>query len=281
MFSIVMGYRHVGDTLGGSLFNGLRDLAGARDYYRKATAIGEEIYNADLSDSTAKFDLAAALGRLGMVDVPAPQIGESLAALQRSASMLESLGASDPKNRGRRLMLALMLEYEGHRLRSLGQYQEAITSYRRSMTLANEILTSAPSDLPALPQFLAAGRGMATAMAMAGNRTGALKQAAATIARAESGLEAGPEKRNRQRYLAESVIELGSIYEILAKRLTLDRQKHDWEAARSTLRRAGSLMDSTIAGMKPLSVETADMQNARDLLAEAEAHLSISAVGNP
>lgn len=279
--NLMIGYGHVGDMLGSPIAHSLGDSDGARIYYRKAVAMGEEIHNADPRDSTAKFDLAAGLERLGMVDVPASNLAESLAVLVRSATILESIAADDPNSLRVKRMLALVDEYAGHRLRSLVRYREAITSYHRSITLSDEMLVANPADLPGLSQLIASGRGLATAMAMAGNRTGALKQAEATIARAKSGLDAGPEKRNRQRYLAESVIELGSIYEILAKRLPPDRQSHDWEAARSTLRRAVSLMDSTMAGLKPLSLETSNRQNALNLLADAEAHLSASAVGNP
>ena len=279
--NLMIGYGHVGDMLGSPIFNGIGDSTGALVYYRKAMAIGEEIYDADHSDSTAKFDLAAALGRVGMVDVPASQTGESLAALQRSSGILETLVASDPKNRGRKLTLALVLEYQGHRLRSLGRYPAAIASYHRSITLADDLLTAAPSDSSALSQVLAAGRGLATAMAMGGNRNGALQQAQTTIALAEAGVNAGPEKKIRQRHFAECITELGSIYEILAKRSPASQQKQDWDSARSALQRALSVMDTTRAGSKPMPAEVTDIQNARNLLAIAEKHLPVSPPRRP
>jgi hypothetical protein len=45
-----------------------------------------------------------------------------------------------------------------------------------------------------------------------------LRQAQAAIARAQAGVNAGKNKRSREPCMAESMIELGSVYEILARR---------------------------------------------------------------
>ena len=272
--SLMIGYGHVGDILGSPIAYNLGDSAGARGYYRKAVAIGREVYDADPRDSTAKYDLAASLERLGMVDVPASELAESLSELRQSRSMLEELATENPDNLPRKRMLALVDEYCGHRLRSLGRYDEAIQNYRRSVALSDSILTADPSDRPALSQAVAASRGMATAMAMAGNRSSALRQAHATIARAEAGVGVGTDPRMRQRYLNESIIELGSIYEILAKHEPVSQQRPDWEVARSALQRAISALDTMAAGGNLLSIDTADLKNAKNLLAEADKHLS-------
>jgi tetratricopeptide (TPR) repeat protein len=279
--NLMIGYGHVGDMLGSPVALSLGDAEGARVYYRKAVAIGEEIHDADPLDSTAKFDLAAGLERLGMVDVPASGTAESLAVLQRSTTMLESMVADDPNSVRVKRMLALVREYAGHRLRSLGRYSEAIANYRRSVALSDAILAIDPADRAALSQAVASGRGMATAMAMAGDRAGAIQQAQATIARAEAGMTAGTEKRSRQRYVAESRTELGSVCEILARRSPASRQRQDWEAARSALRQAISELEGMAAGGKLMSIETADLQRARQLLAEADGHLSASLSDRP
>jgi serine/threonine protein kinase/tetratricopeptide (TPR) repeat protein len=271
---LMIAYGHVGDMLGSPVVYNLRDSEGARSYYLQAVAIGEEISNADPRDSTARFDLAAALERFGMVDVPASGAAESLAALQRSIGILETLAAADPNKLSLKRTLALAQEYEGLRLRDLHRYPEAIASYRRSVALSDAMLKAKSADRVALSQAVASGRGMATAMAMAGNRAGALGQARTTIACAEAGVKAGPEKVPRQRYLAESTLELGSVYEILAKHSANSRQKQDWEAARSTLLRAISLLDAIASSGKATSIEAADRQRAQSLLAEAEGHLS-------
>ena len=276
--NLMIGYGHVGDILGSPVAYNLGDSAGAREYYRKAVAIGQEMHDADPNDVTAKFDLAAGLERLGMVDVPFSGVAESLAALQRSAGILENLVTDSPSVPKKR-MLALSCEYAGLRLRSLGRYPEAIRYYKRSLTIADSILAEDPTDRPALSQATASGRGLATAMAMAGDRAAALRQAEATVARAEAGLNAGPEPRSRQRYLAESVIELGSIHEILAKRMPTDRQRQEWNAARIQLNRALALLDKMNAGNKPPPLEESDRQNAHNLLAEAERHLAASQAG--
>src|SRR5215469_89730 len=271
--NLMIGYGHVGDVLGNPVMLSLGDSAGARANYGKAVAIAEEISNADPNDLTAKYDLAASLQRLGMVDVPASEMAESLATLQRSASMLESIVASDPRNVRRGKTLSLTLEYVGHRLQSLGRYREAISNYQRSLTMANVELAADPADRSAMSQAIASGRGVAAALASSGDRAGALRQAQATVAKAEGYFKNGSDKRSGQRYVATSTMELGSIYEILAKHSPASQQKRNWEAAREALGRSVSLFEAMAADSKLLGFDADNLQNSRNLLAEAEAHL--------
>ena len=279
--NLMIGYGHVGDTLGSPVVNNLGDRAGARSYYLKAVAIGEEIYKADPNDQTAKFDLAAGLQRLGMIDLPMSRSAESFAVLQRSATMLESIVANDPNNVARKRMLAITLEYLGRSRQSLGRYSEAITNFQRSLALADALLVVDPADRVALSQAFASGRALAAAMALAGDRVGALRQAQTTIARAQAALNQGTDARSRQRYLAECTLELGSIYEILAKQSPSSRQRYDWDAARTALRRAVSILDTLAGGSKLSSVEATDQQQARKLLATADRLLSASQTSSP
>jgi len=277
--NLMMGYGHVADTLGSHVVFSLGDSTGARAYYRKTVAIADEIYKEDPNDATAKFDLAVSLQRLGMMDVPASGTVESLAVLQQSATMLSSIVANDPKGLAHKKQLALTLEYVGHRLASLGSYHEAIRNYQRSMAMADDFLAADPSDRSAMSQAVASGRGLATAIALTGNRGAALRQAQATIKRAEESV--GIDKRGGQRRVAEATMELGSIYEILAKHSRGSQGKRDWEAARSALVRSVSLLEATASENKLVSIERADLQNARELLAEADQHLSTAEPAGP
>jgi tetratricopeptide (TPR) repeat protein len=243
-------------------------------------AIGEEIHNADPLDSTAQFDLAAGLERLGMVDVPASEAGESLADLQRSAAMLQHITAENPNSlRGKR-MLALVLEYQARRQQALHRYTDAIASYQRSLAISDSMLAADATDRAALSQVVASGTGMAEAMAMSGNRAEALHQAQETIARAQAGLSAGPDKRSRERYLAESTMQLGAVHEILAKQLPAPEQRRDWEAARSALRQAITQLEALSQGNKPMPTEAEDLRRAQKLLAEADTHLPATQLGS-
>ena len=279
--NLMIAYGHVGDVLGSPIAYNLSNSEGARAYYRRAVAIGEEIRNADPHDSTAEFDLASGLERLGMVDVSPSRAAESLAALQRSVRMLETLVAADPHKLPFKRTLALAQEYEGLRLRDLRRYAEAIASYRQSVALSDAMLKTNPADRVALSQAVASSRGVAAAMAMAGDRAGSLRQARATIALAKANVNAGPEKAHRQRYVAESTLEMGSVYEILAKQSPAARQRPDWQAARSTLLQAISQLNAITASGKPTPLEAADLQRAKSLLAEADAHLSGSQPVHP
>jgi tetratricopeptide (TPR) repeat protein len=190
--------------------------------------------------------------------------------------MLETLVAADPNKLSVKIQLARAQEYRGHRLRALRRYDEAIASYRRSVALADSMLEADPTSHVALAEAVASGRGMATATAMAGDRAGSLRQVRATIERAQAGVNAGPDKRSRQRHVAESTTELGSVYEILAKQSSASRTHQDWEAARSALQQAIFRLDSVMADGKLTSIDTTDQQRAKNLLAEAEEHLSAS-----
>ena len=189
--------------------------------------------------------------------------------------------AADPHKLPFKRTLALAQEYEGLRLRDLRRYAEAIASYRQSVALSDAMLKTNPADRVALSQAVASSRGVAAAMAMAGDRAGSLRQARATIALAKANVNAGPEKAHRQRYVAESTLEMGSVYEILAKQSPAARQRPDWQAARSTLLQAISQLNAITASGKPTSLEAADLQRAKSLLAEADAHLSGSQPVHP
>ena len=260
-----------GDTLGSPVMFNLGDSAGALANYRKAVAIGQEIYDADPNDTTAKFDLATGLQRMGMIDVPASGMAESIAALQRSAAMLESIVANDPKNISRKRMLALSLEYLGHRLQSLGRYHEAMANYQKSLTLAEGFLAPNPKDHSGLSQALASGRGLATATALAGDRTAALRIIKQTLTRAEASVPNDP--RGGQRHVAETSSEQGLIYEIFARHDLPAQKTQDWEAARSLLTRSVSLLQALPGGGKLASIEATDLENAQKRLVEANKHL--------
>ena len=215
---------------------------------------------------------------MGMIDVPSSGMAESLAALQRSAVMLESIVATDPKNMSRRRMLALSLEYVGHRLQSLGRYREAITNYQKSLTLAEAILAPNPTDRSGLSQAIASGRGLATATALAGDRAAALRIIGQTLTRAEASVSNDP--RGGQRHVAESLSEQGSIYEVLGRHGLAAQKTQDWEAAHSALTRAVSLLETLPGGGKLASIEATDLENAQKQLAEANKHLPAAKPGS-
>jgi serine/threonine protein kinase len=277
--NLMIGYGHIGDILGSPIGNNLGDSEAARIYYQKAVAIGEEIHNADPLDSTAKFDLAAGLERLGMVDVPASQAGESLAELQRSSAILQHMAAENPSNLRAKRMLALVLEYQARRQQALHRYADAIASYQRSLVISDSMLAADATDRAALSQVVASGTGMAEAMAMAGNRAGAIHQSQEIIARAQAGVNAGPDKRSRERYLAESTMQLGEVYEILAKKSPAPEQRRDWEAAGSALRQAITQLNALSQGNKPMPTEAEDLKRAEKLLAQADTHLPATQLG--
>jgi hypothetical protein len=79
--------------------------------------------------------LGSSLGRLGLVD-PAPDgVAESLASLEEAHKLIEPIAAANSKSAEKANQVALIVEYEGHRRRTMGHNDEAMARYRKSIAL--------------------------------------------------------------------------------------------------------------------------------------------------
>ena len=183
--SLMITYGNLGATLGNPLFPNLGDAAGARVYCEKALVIARDLANADRNDQLAQYDLASALVFHSSLDLPKEEWGEALANLQEADGILQKLVAADPRAIAKVRTLALVEEYEGRRLESLGRSDEAVVKTRESLVTVEKGLARSPSDLGLVSQALASEEAMAEMLAHQGNHPGALEMARKAIARAE------------------------------------------------------------------------------------------------
>jgi tetratricopeptide (TPR) repeat protein len=275
--NLMLVYGHTAAVLGNPFMNNLGDSEGAHKYYAKAVAIAGQAAAADPQNRTAQYDLAAAMLRLGAVDVPASGLPGSLEELRKAAVILESLLRTSPDDLPCKRNWELAQEYMGHRLRDLGRLPEAIAAYRRSLESADSILAARPTDRTAHSQAMASGRALVVALAMSGDRAGALAQARNSIERAQAGISIGSDKNLRILYLARSLVALGSAYRTFATAESGSpaANEADWREARSAAARALAEL-AAIPDANQNRTYTPPIKEARELIAECDAHLRAS-----
>ena len=272
--SLMLAYGHIASLQGDPFRGNLGDFEGARKSYAKAVAIAEQTAKDDPRNRTAQYDLASALLRLGAVDVPASGLGDALGDLERAAAVLEKLLAAGPDDLIARRNWELDQEYLGNRLRDLGRLPEAVGAYRRSLESANSTLARQPADRTALSQSIASGNALALALAVEGDRAGALAQARDNVERARAGVSISSDKDIRIIIVSRSLVGLGSVYRVLAKAETDSpaQSQADWREALAAAEHA-----LTEAAAVPNAAKNANyapaIQRAQELVADAEKHL--------
>jgi serine/threonine protein kinase len=202
--SLMITYGNLGGTLGNPVYPNLGDSAGAREYYGKALVIARDLAKADPNDKLAQYDLANALLYRSSMDLPAEELAESLANLQESEGILQKLCAADPGSIANFRTLAMVEEYEGRRLESLGRGEEATVKARKSLADAETALSRTPSDLGLVSQLLASEEATAEILARQGDRTGAVEMARRAIALTDkvSATESERDRVTRSRAMA-------------------------------------------------------------------------------
>jgi tetratricopeptide (TPR) repeat protein len=226
--NLMLAYAHLADVLGNPYMVNLGETEAARRYYRKAVALAEQNVLADEQNRAAQYDLAAARFRLGAVDVPESGLAASLETLRQAAAAFETLSLASPRDLRYKQELATAEEYIANRLLALSRGSEAVVFYRKSLAAANAILAIDPMSRPAHSQALAAGRGLAVALATLGDREGALAQARETIARAQAGAAVRPEKNLNALYAAKGWLTLAAVHHVFS----------DWNDVRAAAERA-------------------------------------------
>ncbi len=157
--------------------------AEARIYAAKSVALARETVEADANDVTARRDLGISLGNLGMVD-PAPDgVAESLAMLEEARKLIEPIAAANSKSTEMANQLALILEYDGHRQRTMGHNDEALASYRKSIALLQPFFDQQNESVTS--QYLSSEQSLALLYASIGDHAAALELANQAFAQAE------------------------------------------------------------------------------------------------
>jgi tetratricopeptide (TPR) repeat protein len=213
---LMIAYGHVGDHLGSPFSINMGDFKGAREYFDKCVAIARGIIKADPQDQTARYDLANALLRQGAVEVPKAQIPESLAILREGAALSESLSHSDPSNVRFERTLETTYEYLGTRLRDLGNADEALAEFRRSLAVADTIMAAHPGDVTALSEMVKEAELISGVLIARRDLEGAMTAAQRGFAAAQKYSD-GPEHGLRLRYLGNSYLTLAVAYQAQGK----------------------------------------------------------------
>ena len=123
------------------------------DYAAKAVAIAERVAKLDPANRNARFDLAMALLRTGMIEPLESGRAESLEFLERAAARLEVLAKESPSP-AYGLNLAIALEVASRRLTDQGQTAAALAHAERSLQTANALVAQGQSSRTVYAQVL-------------------------------------------------------------------------------------------------------------------------------
>lgn len=223
-----------------------------------AVEIGRELANADPENATARYDLANALARLGMVDIGPESASAALASLQEAIGIMEPMMKANPASTTIATQLTLAREYAGHRLEQLGQIAAAGKEYRLSLEESKALSAGVPTM--AMQAFVDE-EALALLDASAGNREEALIFANRAVADAEK--TAAEKNRSPEDYNGH----LANAYFVLASVL---KDFGDWEQADQAAERALTIWH-TIRNPSVLILHHRAIGDAEAMLRDAEA----------
>jgi len=238
----------------------------ARSYCEKSVAIARELAGADQQDMTARFDLGVSLGRLGMVE-PEPvkpdpnQVAESLKSLEEALRILDPISRANPNSSNMTLQVAMVREYVGFRLHSLGQPAAAAESFRQSLADLELMIGANPGQAIGIREALIDEERMAEIYAAQGDRAAALTRANHAVDRAEKYSRSSPGNAVPSGYLGDAYFELASV----------ERTLGDWDRAADAAGRALALW-RTIDDPGVISVHRQARERAEALVLEITAH---------
>ena len=207
--SLMINYGNYAALLGMPWTPNLGRPAEARIYGAKCVALAREIAAADPNDVTARHDLGMSLSRLGTIDPGPTEVTESLAQLEESRSLLEPIVTENLKSAEPADQLSLVLEYQGHRLETLGRTTEAVASYKKSMAVIQPFLDAKNSTV--LSQYLASEQSLALLDLAIGDTAKALELANHSLSEAEKFSDQAPRTDAQTLALAKSWSTLGVV----------------------------------------------------------------------
>ncbi len=236
-------------------------FAEARSYCKKSVALARELAGADPQDKKARYALGVELGHLGMVQPDPDGIAESLATLMEALGILEPIDKANPNSPSVTVQIALVREYAGYRLQSLGQPAAAREHFRMALAELEVVLSSNPGASSAIRGALHNEEGLAETYVTQGDRAAALTHANRAVDRAERYSASDPGKATPTAYLGESYVELASV----------ERTFDQWDRAANAVDRADSLW-RTIKDGTVLLVHRRGRERTEALMREIAAH---------
>ena len=140
---------------------------------------------------------------------------------------------------------------------------EAIVYFQRGQRTADGFLREQPNHRDAFRQSVRSMRGIVEGLTMAGDRAGALDQAAALLPRIQRAREGGILEHEVEYQLGEAYMTAGQVHVTF----------HDWDAARAAAQNA---IDHAMASLSGRSTDAGlgTLSRARDLVAQCNARLA-------
>ena len=160
----------------------------ARIYARKGVELARETVKGDVNDATGRHDLGMTLGRLGMIEPGADmdEVAQSLAALEEAESFIRPILVANPKSSETAAQLALILEYEGFRLQTLGRAANALERFGSSVAALQPFTEEPHMAVNTLSQYLSSREDLALLDVSIGDMSGALREANLSVSQAKS-----------------------------------------------------------------------------------------------
>ena len=258
--NLLVVYGNYGALLGIPWSANMGRFAEARSYCEKSVALARELTRADPQDRTARFDLAISLGRLGMVEPDPERIVDSLKSLEESLAILDPVIKANPNSSNIAVQVALVREYAGYRLRSLGQTAAAAEQFRQGLAELELVMSANPGQTVGIPVALANEEGLAGIYAAQGDRAAALSHAHHAVERAEKYLALTPDRATPKGHLGRAYFELASV----------ERTLDDWDRAAEAADHAASLW-SAITDPGVLSIHKQAHEQVEVLIREIRA----------
>ena len=207
--NLIVAYGNYATLLGIPWAANLGRFADARSYCAKSIAQARELVKADPQDRTAKYDLAMALARFGMVEPDPDGVPASLRSLEEALAILEPIVRANPTSVGIAIQLAMAREFAGQRLRQLGQTGAAAKQYLDSLKAVEAC--AAAGNGTCIVQAVADEEGLARMYAGQGDRAAAVEYANRALVRAQGYLRGDPKSERRIAHLAQAYFELSAV----------------------------------------------------------------------
>lgn len=142
---LAAAYEKIGDVQGNPYFQNLGDEKGARESYRKAVEIREELYRQDPS-SLAKYELGNGYKNLGDILWSAGANEQALSHYEKAMTFFNELSGEDPANLKYRSRVNAVLNGIGHVQEQMDDLPGALESYTRMLTADRELLAAEPNN---------------------------------------------------------------------------------------------------------------------------------------
>jgi tetratricopeptide (TPR) repeat protein len=208
--------------------------AEARSYCEKSVAMARELSSADPQNQTARFDLGSNLSDLGMIDPEPNQIADSLKELEEALRILDPMVRANPDSAAIVLLVALVRQYKGLRLHSLGRLPEAADSFLQALSELDVMTHAKPGQPSGSTVTVGNEVGLAEVYAEQGDREAALSHAEKALAKAQKYSASHPGQATGTGLLASAWFELAWV----------ERTVGEWDRAAADMERANSLWGS-------------------------------------